>query len=87
MNTHITNIMKQFGFGDITWSRRKDGTIQIQAENKSFVLHQSSMNNERLKNWKAVFPIANKKQIRSVIPIYPTCEGNLYVEDNQKYTI
>lgn len=82
-NIQISDIVKQFGLGEVTWTLGENGTIHIHAENESFILHQSNMDNARLKQWERVFRIAHEKQLRSVIPVYPTIEGNLFVQEQQ----
>ncbi|HLR14594.1 MAG TPA: hypothetical protein VK144_02130 [Bacillota bacterium] len=83
-NTHITDIVKQFGFDEMAWYSSNDGTLRIHDGKKSFVLCQARMDEEHLKRWETVFRVANEKKIRSIVPIYPTLKGDLYVKDNQR---
>lgn len=60
-----------------------DGVFFVRDQEASFVLHRSTMDKKQTSQWASVFDEANKHSMASVLPVYPTAQGELYVEENE----
>lgn len=75
----LKEIFQAYGIDSSAVLHKKDNIFYIRTETEQFIVHKVSMNEAQLTLWESVFHYANEYKIESILPVYPTVQGDLFV--------
>ncbi|WP_068674510.1 hypothetical protein [Oceanobacillus sp. Castelsardo] len=83
MEDNITNVLNAYNIDPLKINKVTSQLYYIKDHHREYALKRSSLTEEMVKHWEAIYRYSNSKNIDAVLPVYLTKEGNLYYRREQ----